>query len=447
MAAGATKKERDERTYIRGAYDRTAGRDDKPQIQYLREGSGFYTALLATFANALSGKQFTLCQVMYLTSSGDKKIYYAFDTKPRSIAGDLGGLKSGSDIKSVLTDRGFQVTENYKEYHNWFQRQVKFRPKAMDIFNQTVAVKDVQRLDQFIRDHMLEKKPWNDKVASLLQHFAELSEAHRALVQVRQQSELLVPIIKTGKRYRNANDQLQVAREQQDAAALFFDTAIQGLLTPLCQQWRLRIDHLNGEIEVLDRSLKVKRGDAARLEHEIAYSGGTRLQRLPDLIAVEDQQARSKRDKRLSFETKLKHAGIVMTISSAAQLEKAQTELTQRKSELQVKRAGYAEQLSKCDYELGMSQNLLEEDRSELESLRRRKGNLPDAFIELRASICEAFRLSPSDLPFAAELIAVEPNMHDGKRRLNRCCTRLPERCLCQMTCMLASLATSMQDA
>jgi uncharacterized protein YPO0396 len=409
VAAGATKKERDERTYIRGAYDRTAGRDDKPQLQYLREGSGFYTALLATFANALSGKQFTLCQVMYLTSSGDKKIYYAFDTKPRSIAGDLGGLKSGSDIKSVLTDRGFQITENYKEYHNWFQRQVKFRPKAMDIFNQTVAVKDVQRLDQFIRDHMLEKKPWNDKVASLLQHFAELSEAHRALVQVRQQSELLVPIIKTGERYRNANEQLLVAREQHDAATLFFDTATQDLLTPLCQQWRLRIDNLNGEIEVLDLSLKVKRSDAARLEHEIAHSGGARLQRLPDLIAAEDQQAKSKRDKRLIFEAKLKQAGIVITISSAAQLQKAQAELTQRKSELQVKRAGYVEQLSKCDYELGMNQNLLEDDRSELESLRRRKGNLPDAFIELRASICEAFRLSPSDLPFAAELIAVEP--------------------------------------
>lgn len=196
VAAGATKKERDERTYIRGAYDRTAGRDEKPQIQYLRDGSGFYTALLATFASSTSGRQFTLCQVMYLTSSGDKKIYYGFDTKPRSIAGDLGGMKSGGDIKSAMTDRGFQVTESYKQYHGWFQRQVKFRPKAMDIFNQTVAVKDVQRLDQFIRDHMLEKKPWNDKVSSLLQHFAELSEAHRALVQVRQQSELLRPLLR-----------------------------------------------------------------------------------------------------------------------------------------------------------------------------------------------------------------------------------------------------------
>ncbi|MCA9135781.1 MAG: hypothetical protein KDB00_03455 [Planctomycetales bacterium] len=410
VAAGATKKERDERTYIRGAYDRTAGRDEKPQIQYLREGGGFYTALLATFTSGTSGKQFTLCQVMYLTSSGDRKIYYGFDTQSRSIAGDLGGLKSGGDIKSAMTDRGFQVTESYKQYHGWFQRQVKFRPKAMDIFNQTVAVKDVQRLDQFIRDHMLEKKPWNDKVSSLLQHFAELSEAHRALVQVRQQSELLVPIIKTGKRFRRANQQLTDARDQHESAPLFFDSAIADLLRPMCDQWQRRVEHLDQEIGVLDSSLKIKRADSARLEHEIAYSGGARLQRLPDLIAGQEQQAQSKREKRLVFEAKLKRVGIGIAINSSNQLEKAHQEVSRTRESLERTRNEATETTSRREYELGVLRNQLDEDVVELESLRRRKGNLPDAFIEVRAAICAAFKLSPADLPFAAELVAVDPN-------------------------------------
>ena len=290
VAAGATKKERDERTYIRGAYDRTAGRDEKPQIQYLRDGNHYYTALLATFASGSDGsgsdgsgspaKHFTVCQVMYLTSAGEKKIVYGFDKQPRTIAGDLGGLSSGSEIKSMMSDRGFQVTENYKQYLSWMQRQAKFRPKAMDIFNQTVAVKDVQRLDQFIRDHMLEKKPWNDKVSSLLNHFAELSETHRALVQVRQQYDLLQPLMKLGQQYRKANERLIQAREQYAAMGLFFDEATEQLLRPVCQQWDVRIRHLDEQIEVLDESLKNKRGDAAGLQHEIAHSGGARLQRL-----------------------------------------------------------------------------------------------------------------------------------------------------------------------
>ncbi len=414
VAAGATKKERDERTYIRGAYDRTAGRDEKPQIQYLRDGNHYYTALLATFASGSDGsgspaKQFTVCQVMYLTSAGEKKIVYGFDKQPRTIAGDLGGLSSGSEIKSMMSDRGFQVTENYKQYLSWMQRQAKFRPKAMDIFNQTVAVKDVQRLDQFIRDHMLEKKPWNDKVSSLLNHFAELSETHRALVQVRQQYDLLQPLMKLGQRYRKANERLIQAREQYAAMGLFFDVATEQLLRPVCQQWDVRIRHLDEQIEVLDESLKNKRGDAAGLQHEIAHSGGARLQRLPDLIANQEQLANSKREKRLAIEAKLKQADIRVVLSSAEQLEKALVELSHRRQHLTETRKTALTHLQTKNYELGVKQREIADERAELESLRRRKGNLDDAFIEVRDVLCDALRLSPSDLPFAAELMAVDP--------------------------------------
>lgn len=409
VAAGATKKERDERTYIRGAYDRTAGRDEKPQIQYLRDGSGFYTALLATFSSVTSGKQFTICQVMHLTAAGDKKIVYGFDTKPRSIAGDLGELPSGSEIKAIMADRGFQVTDSYKQYFSWMQRQVGFRPKAMDVFNQTVAVKDVQRLDQFIRDHMLEKKPWNDKVSKLLKHFAELSETHRALVQVRQQSDLLQPIIKTGARYRNTNQQLLESRQQLAASSLFFDSQTQSLLQPLCQQWLLRIKLLDEKICVLDESLKSKRGDVARLEHEIAHSGGARLKRLPDLIEQQEHWRETKREKRVIIEDKLKQTGIPVSLNSAEQLQKAHRKIDNRFAELSSSRETGFQSLQEQNYKLGVLQRSVAEEIDELESLRRRKGNLPDSFIEIRSALCLALKLAPTDLPFAAELVAVNP--------------------------------------
>lgn len=410
VAAGAGKKERDERTYIRGAYDRTAGSDEKPKIQYLREGNGFYTALLATFASGRSDRTFTICQVMYLTSSGDKKIYYAFDKKPRSIAGDLGDLTSGGDIKSTLTDRGFDVTESFKTYHGWIKRLVKFRSKAMDIFNQTVAVKDVQRLDQFIRDHMLEKKSWNDKVSKLLEHFAQLSEAHRALVQVRQQSELLVPILKAGERFRKTNVKLQSARDELAAAGLFFDVATGDLLRPMCQQWTLRIGHLNEQITLLDRSLKSKRGEAASVEHEIGHSGGARLQQLPFLIEKQEQHAASKKEKRLAFESKIQQVGIRQTINSPEQLEKVHCQIAEQQQRIAAEKTAAVSQLETLNYEIGALRQELAADENELESLRQRKGNLPDAFIEIRGDLCNAFKLSPSDLPFAAELISVDPD-------------------------------------
>lgn len=409
VAAGATKKERDERTYIRGAYDRTAGRDDKPKIQYLREGSGYYTALLATFASQKSGRVFTICQVMYLTSSGDKQIIYGFDETERSIAGDLGGLPSGSEIKSVMADRGFRVTESYKQYAAWMQRQTRYRPKAMDVFNQTVAVKDVQRLDEFIRGHMLEKKPWTDKVSGLLKHFVELSEAHRALVQVRQQSELLEPIIKAGERYKTTAAKIDAVRQQQSASAIYFDVTTETLLRPLCDQWQLRIEHLDQRTRVLDQELKTKRGEESRLHQDIADWGGERLRRLPAEIEAEERLASVKRNARLSLEAKLSRAGIACTLTSAEQLQKAHQKIAEASSALVLKKEADDKLFAEQQYSVGKRRAELQQDRLEWESLKRQKGNLPPSFLQMRDSLCDALRLSPSDLPFASELIAVNP--------------------------------------
>src|SRR3989304_3727037 len=52
VAAGAHKQERDERTYIKGAYGRL-GRDDdnRAEVQYLRPDGRHYAVVLACFRN------------------------------------------------------------------------------------------------------------------------------------------------------------------------------------------------------------------------------------------------------------------------------------------------------------------------------------------------------------------------------------------------------------
>jgi len=62
------------------------------------------------------------------------------------------------------------------------------------MFNQTVAVKDIRSLNDFIRQHMLEAVSWRERIDGLLSHFAQLSEAHRSLVRVREQRDLLDPV-------------------------------------------------------------------------------------------------------------------------------------------------------------------------------------------------------------------------------------------------------------
>lgn len=407
VAAGAMKNERDERTYIRGAYDRTVGEGGRPQIQYLRSGQGHYTVLLACFTNASTNTSFTVCQVLYLNSDSSVEKLYGFAEGERGIVQDFGNLTTGVGVAKALRDRGYQTTSSYKQYFSWIQRQTGFRAKAMDIFNQTVAVKDVQRLDLFIRQHMLELKSWKDRVDRLLAHFSELSEAHRMLVRVRQQDELLRPVVEVGQRYREKLDELQFARKRLDAAGLFFADATVSLLSPLCESWRQQIQQLTDDIERLEKLQGKLHHDIARLNVDIENAGGDRLKQLPGLIDQAERIATVKLRARNAYESQLHSAGIQPQLTSPDQFKKTRAAIYERRQQLVVLRDQARARYDAVRYEMGTITRQLSDDRSELEALLKRKNNLPESLIGLRDAMCRDLRLSPSDLPYAAELMAV----------------------------------------
>ena len=409
VAAGATRNERDEKTYIRGAYDRTVGEGGRPQIQYLRNGNGHYTALLASFSNAAADTVFTICQVLYLNNENAVEKVYAYCESERGIVRDLGELGTGSSIARTLKDRGFKTTSSYKEYFQWLQRKTGFLAKAMDIFNQTVAVKDVQRLDEFIRQHMLERKPWNERVGRLLTHFAELSEAHRMLVRVRQQDELLRPIVESGQRYQLRLAELDLAKLRLRAIRFFFADRTVQLLEPMCSQWLQQIQNLNEDIVRLEKLQDRLRNEIARLELEIENAGGDRLRQLPGLIEQAEAIAKVKANYRARFESQLISAGISVQVTSPEQFAKVRKESHARRAKLLDERLQKRSLESALQFEIGSLTRQLSEDRSEAEALEKRKGNLPESFIAVRDAICRDLKLAPSDLPFAAELIAVNP--------------------------------------
>ena len=409
VAAGATRNERDEKTYIRGAYDRTVGEGGRPQIQYLRNGNGHYTALLASFSNAAADTVFTICQVLYLNNENAVEKVYAYCESERGIVRDLGELGTGSSIARTLKDRGFKTTSSYKEYFQWLQRKTGFLAKAMDIFNQTVAVKDVQRLDEFIRQHMLERKPWNERVGRLLTHFAELSEAHRMLVRVRQQDELLRPIVESGQRYQLRLAELDLAKLRLHAIRFFFADRTVQLLEPMCSQWLQQIQNLNEDIVRLEKLQDRLRNEIARLELEIENAGGDRLRQLPGLIEQAEAIAKVKANYRARFESQLISAGISVQVTSPEQFAKVRKESHARRAKRLDERLQKRSLESALQFEIGSLTRQLSEDRSEAEALEKRKGNLPESFIAVRDAICRDLKLAPSDLPFAAELIAVNP--------------------------------------
>jgi uncharacterized protein YPO0396 len=283
----------------------------------------------------------------------------------------------------------------------------------MDIFNQTVAVKDVQRLDEFIRSHMLERKPWNERVGRLLSHFSELSEAHRMLVRIRQQEELLRPIIESGERYRSKRLECQHAKVLLAALPIFYAEQTIALLEPLCSQWQQQIQNLQEDILRLEQVQDRLRNEIARLELEIENAGGDRLRQLPGLIEQAESIAKSKARFRVMFEAQLQVAGLDIQVTSAEQFAKVRKESHARRIQLLEERQRKRALDGSLQFEIGSLMRQLAQDRLEAEALEKRKGNLPESFIAMRDAMCRELKIAPSDLPFAAELIAVNPLERD----------------------------------
>lgn len=409
VAAGAGRNERDERTYIRGAHDRTIGEDGRPQVQYLRQGTHFYTVLLAGFRHAVTEEHFTLCQVLYLNADNSVERVYATCDGERSIVRDLAGLTSGSTLARQLKERGFEATASYNQYFHWLQRKTGLKSKAMDIFNQTVAVKDVQRLDLFIRQHMLEKQPWNERVSKLLTHFTELSEAHRMLVRVRQQSELLGPIVQYGMLYRTRSEELEETKRRLEAVPLHFADRMVELLSPICAKWKQQIEFHQTEMVRLEELLDRMRQSIARIEIEIEQAGGDRLRQLPQWIEQAVAMRNVKQEAKSRFEGLLAQCGIRTQITSPDQFHRVRAELCQRRDELVLERERLRTKSSDLQYEIGSLTRQMQVEKREVDALEKRKGNLPESITGLRDRLCSELKLPVSELPFVAELLEVLP--------------------------------------
>lgn len=411
VAAGAKKRERDERTYLRGAYDRGGDEDGQgAQIKYLRPKGDQYSAILACFRNEDLKKSFTVAQLLYLASDQSVEKVYCFSEDERSIQGDFDGLASTEGLLKTLRSRGFRATKTFQEFETWFNKATHVKPKAMEVFNQTVAVKDIPKLNDFIRDHMLEACDWDEKVDCLLGHFTQLSEAHDCLVRLRQQSELLEPVACQAEKYRRQAQALARREQMSAAAGAYFAHKTIELFTPERQrceaeleQTRVRKDNLTLEIQETRERIRCLRND-------IEGAGGERLREIPHLLATERERADRKRQTARSYDDALDRLGLRRTFADEAGFAEFQKRLPGIRKELESTASQLEAKREQRLLERGTIRQTLTELRDELEGLNQRRENIPQWCVDLRQAICAELDIGVRELPFAAELMHVLPN-------------------------------------
>lgn len=421
VAAGAKKRERDERSYLLGAYDRGSDEDGLGiRVKYLRPKGDQYSVILASFRNADIGNVFTVAQVLYLTADQSVEKVYCFADDERSIRDDFGQLESTEGILKVLKGRGMRASRTFQEFEGWFNKATRVKPKAMEVFNQTVAVKDIQRLNDFIRDHMLEPYDWNEKVDRLLAHFTQLSETHDSLVRVRLQRDLLEPIARIGAEYRQESETQARAERLLKASAAYFSQRTIDLFTPAVERKNQELQEIDTRKADLATEVRALQDRSRALRNEIESIGGDRLKQIPGLIAIERVQVDRKRQTHGRFREALEQLELSDPIQNEATFLAVRTRIPGIQVELSAESARLSIEHDERLLVRGDARRQLTALRDELDGLNRRKENIPEWSAQLRQTMCHELGLPVREFPFAAELMQVQTSAREWEASVEK---------------------------
>jgi uncharacterized protein YPO0396 len=280
-AAGADTRERSLRSYVLGHYK--SERNEKTGASEpvgLRRGA-CYSVLLGVFAEPASGATVGLAQVFWLHDGnpGQPERFYVTAGQDLTIAGDFADF--GSEIGSLkrrLRQSGAKVYDHFPEYGKDFRRRLGIASdQAMELFHQTVSMKAVGDLNDFVRNHMLEPFDTGDWIRRLVEHFQDLTKAHEAVVKARQQLATLKPLLDACDAYDAYGKAIGELDAQRAALPYFcargkaelYAERVAGYTGELADL-RTRVDDAGARLDELD-------ADRQRLEVERAGHGGDRI--------------------------------------------------------------------------------------------------------------------------------------------------------------------------
>jgi uncharacterized protein YPO0396 len=139
-----------------------------------------------------------------------------------TIAEDFSGF--GSDITALrkkLRSSGCELFDSFPPYGAWFRRRFGIEhEQALELFHQTVSMKSVGNLTDFVRSHMLEPFDVASRIEALIRHFDDLDRAHQAVLKAKRQVALLTPLVEDGQRHQALVAEIELARRARGAAAL-----------------------------------------------------------------------------------------------------------------------------------------------------------------------------------------------------------------------------------
>lgn len=421
-AAGADSKERSLRSYVLGHYKSERNElSGSAKAVALRE-PGSYSVILGVFHNAGYDQTVTLAQVFWMKDAQAQPArFFLCADSALAIAQDFTNF--GPDITTLrkqLRNRGAEVFESFPPYGAWFRRRFGIEnEQALELFHQTVSMKSVGNLTDFVRSHMLEPFDVEMRIADLIAHFDDLNRAHEAVLKSKRQVELLTPLVAEAERHTG----LVVGREELLACREALRPHFAGLklallekrMAGLTEEWERHRAH----VQRLEEQRDAQRAAEAELRLSIAENGGDRLERLAEEIRQKNRERESREGKARQYAELTRRAGDAPAEDDTGFRNQRQrlaglTEIWQQQE------ADLQNSLNEQGVTLREGRRDHEALAAEINSLKVRRSNIPGPQIRLRTALCQVLNLSEAQLPFAGELLQVHDEEKDWEGAAER---------------------------
>jgi uncharacterized protein YPO0396 len=423
-AAGADTRERSLRSYVLGYYKSERNEvtgTTKPVA--LRDGTK-YSVILGVFANEGYDAAVTIAQVFWLRGAdagGQPDRFYVTADKPLSVAADFADF--GSDMTALrrrLRACGAQVHDSFPDYGKDFRRRLGIESEqAMELFHQTVSMKSVGNLTDFVRDHMLEPFDAAKWTASIVAHFEDLTKAHGAVQRARAQLAVLGPLLAECDAHDKVAAEISALTAQREALRYYFADLKAGLVDRLLADLCTERTGLRAQLSELATTLKDLRSRERSLDIELAGHGGNRLAEIDRLLAEGEAARGDRMDRAERFSKLLAQAGLD-PVETAEQFAARRHQIAAVRDRAKHDLADAQNRLTDAGYAAKALGDKAAGVNAELVSLREHPNNIPKRQLDLRAWMCRELRLDEPALPFAGELIAVRPGEADWEGAAER---------------------------
>jgi uncharacterized protein YPO0396 len=421
-AAGAETRERSLRSYVSGFYKSERSESSGNAKPVGLRGQNSYSVILGVFCNAGYEQTVSLALVLWMKDSlGQPERFYAASSREMSIASEFANFGADMNkLKKRLRNDGAEVFDTFPRYGAWYRRRFGIEnEQAMDLFHQTVSMKTVGNLTDFVRERMLEPFDVSKRIEALLTHFDDLNRAHEAVLKAKRKVMLLRPLVADCDTHRELVAKTQELRRCRDALHSYFAGIKLQLLNDRIEKLADEFARHDARVTRLGEERGELENRQAEVKRAIAENGGDRIERIAEEIRRHEDERNRRQEKAGRYGELVRTLGLCPAETHDGFLE-LRGALEDRLDEEKAAEA----RLDNANTELQVEFKEIRQEHlllvAEVESLKSRRNNIESTQIRIRHELCAALGCDEEEMPFAGALLQVRDDEEEWEGAIER---------------------------